>query len=89
MAKKPRDSGKKNELITTRYILINIYKGQNEVKREVNGEAFKERQQKSSTRFCDGVIVRQWMENECDHHVKESQTFCKAQAKGVLTVNLR
>ena len=26
------------------------------------------------------------MKNECYHHVKESQTFCKARERGVLTV---
>ena len=44
MAKKPYDSGRKNELITSRHIPINIYKGQNEVRKEVNGEAFQEEQ---------------------------------------------
>ena len=89
MAKKPYDSGRKNELITSHHIPIDIYKGQNEMRKEVNGEAFQEEQQKLSRRLCDGVIVRQWMENECHHHVKESRIFCKARARGVLTVTPR
>ena len=28
MAKKPYDSGRKNELITSRHVLIDIYKGE-------------------------------------------------------------
>ena len=45
--------------------------------------------QKSSARLYDRVIVRQWMENERHHHVKESRTFCKARARGVLMVTPR
>ena len=37
-----------------------------------------------STRLYDGVIVRQWSKNKCHHHIKDSRTFCKAQAWGVL-----
>ena len=44
MAKKPYDSGRKNELITSHHIPIDIYKGQNEMRKEVNGEAFQEEQ---------------------------------------------
>ena len=36
MAKDPRDCRRKNELITSRRIPIDIYKGQNEVRNEVN-----------------------------------------------------
>ena len=38
MVKKSRDSRRKNELITGRRILINIYKGEYKVRREVNRE---------------------------------------------------
>ena len=38
MVKKSRDSRRKNELITGRHILINIYKGEYKVRREVNRE---------------------------------------------------
>ena len=40
-------------------------------------------------RLYDRVIVRQRMKNECHHHVKESRTFCKARARGVLMVTPR
>ena len=33
---KPRDSGRKNEFITSRRIPIYIYEGQNKIRREVN-----------------------------------------------------
>ena len=74
----PHDNQKKNELITGRRIPIDINKGENEVKRKVYRESIKEGQQKSSTRLYDGVITRQWMENEFHHHGKEPRTFCKA-----------
>ena len=35
-------------------------------------------------RLGDRVIVRQWSKNKCHHYVKKFQTFCKAQAWGVL-----
>ena len=37
----------------------------------------KKRKQKSSTRFCDRVIVREWVQNKSHHHVYESRTFSK------------
>ena len=37
-----------------------------------------------STRLSDRVIVKQWSESECLHKVKQSRTFYKAQAWGVL-----
>ena len=36
MAKEPRDSGRKNELITSHRILIDIYRGKYEMKRKFN-----------------------------------------------------
>ena len=38
MAKNPRDSWRKDELITGHHILINIYKGEDEMRKEVNKE---------------------------------------------------
>ena len=35
------------------------------------------KEQKSSTRLCDRVIVREWMQNKGHHHVHESRTFNK------------
>ena len=72
MAENPRDSRRKNEFIIGRRIPININEGENEVRRKIYRESLKKGQQKSSTRLCDRVIVRQWMENKCHHHVKES-----------------
>ena len=42
-----------------------------------------------STRLCDRVIMRERMENECHHHIKESKTFSKGRAIGVLTITPR
>ena len=56
---------------------MNIYNRQNEKKRKVYGKMLKKRQQKSSTRLCDGVIVREGMQNKSHHHVHESRTFSK------------
>ena len=33
--------------------------------------------QKSSTRLCDRVIVREWVQNKSHHHIQESRTFSK------------
>ena len=35
---------------------MNIYNGKNEMRREVYGKMLKKRQQKASTRLCDGVV---------------------------------
>ena len=56
---------------------MNIYDRKNEVRGKIYSEMLKKRQQKSSTRLCDGVIVRKWMQNKCHHHVHESRTFSK------------
>ena len=76
----------KDKLITGRRILININDGSNEVRGEVYRKILKEGQKKSSTRLYDRFIVRQWSKNKCPHHIKESWTFCKARAWGVLTL---
>ena len=36
-----------------------------------------------------GKINKESFKNECHYYVKEPQTFCKALARGVLTVILR
>ena len=56
---------------------MNIYDRKNEVRRKIYSEMLKKRQQKSSTRLCDGVLVRKWMQNKSHHHVHESRTFSK------------
>ena len=71
VANDPHDSKRKDKLITGRHISIDINKRENEVRREVCGNR---------------VIVRQRMKNECHHHVKEPQTFCKARAWSVLMI---
>ena len=47
------------------------------MRRKVNGKMLKKRQQKSSTRLCNGVKVREWMQNKSHHHVHEFRTFSK------------
>ena len=42
MVEEPHDSRRKNELITGRRILIDIYKGEYKMKRKVNGKILKE-----------------------------------------------
>ena len=86
MANDLHDSRKKDKLIIGRRIPIDIYKGEYEVRGKVYGNPLNEGQQKLSTMLSNGVIVRQWIKNKCDHHVKEMQIFCKSHAMGVLTV---
>ena len=76
----PRDSKKKDKLITGCCILIDIYKGEYEVRGKVNSEVLDKGQQKESMRLSNIIIVRQGMQNKCHHHIQEPQTFCKAQA---------
>ena len=45
--------------------------------KKIYSKILKKRQQKSSTSLCDGVIVREWMQNKSHHHVHESRTFSK------------
>ena len=56
---------------------MNIYDRKNKVRRKIYSKMLKKRQQKSSMRLCDGVIVRKWMQNKSHHHVHESRTFSK------------
>ena len=56
---------------------MNIYNRKNEMRRKVYSKILKKRQQKPSTRLCDGVVVREWMEYKSHHHVYESRTFSK------------
>ena len=41
MAENPRDSRRENELTTGHHIPIDIYKGESEVRRKVNGKSLK------------------------------------------------
>ena len=77
MVQNPRDSRRKDELITGRRIHMNIYDIQNEVRGKIYSELLKKRQQKSSMRLCDGVKMRKWMQNKSHQHVHESRTFSK------------
>ena len=79
MANDPRDSKRKDKLITGCCILINIYKGKNEMRGKIYSKILNEGKQKSSTRLSNKVIVRQGMKNKCHHHIQEPRTFCKAQ----------
>ena len=62
---------------------MNIYNRQNEMRREIYSKMLKKRLQKLSTRLCDGVVVREWMQNKGHHHVYESRTFSKRPTWGV------
>ena len=46
----------------------------------------KKRKQKLSTRVCDRVIVKEWMQNKSHHHVYESMTFSKCLTWCKLTI---
>ena len=71
------DSRRKDELITGSSVLIHIYDRCDEARGKVDGKILYQRKKKTSTRLNDGVIVRQWCESECHHHVKESCAFSK------------
>ena len=45
------------------------------MRREIYSKMLKKRQQKSSSRLCYGVVVREWMQNKGHDHVHESRTF--------------
>ena len=79
MVKDPHESRTKDELITNSSVLIHIYDRCDEAKGKVDGKILRRRKKKTSTRLSDGVIVRQWCESECQHHVKESCAFSKTQ----------
>ena len=80
MADDPCDSKRKDKFITSHHISINIHEREHEMRGKVYRKALNEGKQKASTRLGNGVIVRQRIKNKCHHHVKESQTFCKAQS---------
>ena len=65
---------------------MNIYNRKNEMRMEVYSKKLKERQQKPSTRLCDGVVVRAVMEYKSHHHVYESRTFRKRPTWYKLTI---
>ena len=65
---------------------MNICDRKNEVRRKIYSEMLKKRQQKPSTRLCDGVVVRERMEYKSHHHVYESRTFRKRPTWCKLTI---
>ena len=58
MANDPHDSRKKDKFITGRRILIDIYKGENEMRGKVYKKVLNEGKQKSSLSLCDGDVVK-------------------------------
>ena len=56
---------------------MNMYNRKNEMRREVYSKMLKKRQQKPSTRLCDGVVVKEWIEYKSHHHVNEFRNFSK------------
>ena len=81
--KGPHDSRGKDKLIMSSGTLIDINNRCDEKRGKINGRTLHQRKKKISTQLNDGVIVRQWCESECHHHVKESQAFCKTRARSV------
>lgn len=61
MVNDPRDSKRKDKLIMGHRILIDIYKGEYEVRDKVNGKVLDEGSQKSITRLSIRIIVGQGM----------------------------
>ena len=58
------------------------------MRREVYSKMLKKRQQKPSTRLCDGVVVRDWIEYKSHHHVYASRTFSKRPTWCKITITL-
>ena len=56
------------------------------MRREVYSKMLKKRQQKSSMRLYDGVVVKEWMEYKSHHQVYESRTFSKRPTWCKLTI---
>ena len=83
MLKGSCDSQRKDELMTSSGILININNRYDEMRGKINGKILHQRKKKMSTRLSVGVIVRQWCESEYHHHVKESRAFSKTRAWSV------
>ena len=54
--------------------------------RKINNKMLKKRQQKSSMRLYDRVVVRKWVKNKSHHHVHESRTFSKRPTWCELTI---
>ena len=61
VANDPHDSQRKDKLITSYYIFIDIYEREYEMKGKVNSKVLNEGQQKMSTRLSNRIIVRQGM----------------------------
>ena len=68
-------------------IPMDIYDRKNKVRREIYSKMLKKRQQKSSTRLCDRVVVKEWVQNKSHHHVYESRTFSKGVTWCKLTIS--
>ena len=76
--KDPRDSRRKDKLITGSGILIHIYNRCDEVRGKVNKKILHQGKKKTGTKLSDGVIVRLWNKSEGHHHIQKYWTFCKA-----------
>ena len=48
----------------------------------------KKRQQKSGTKLCDRIVVREWVQNKSHHRVYESRTFSEGLTLCKLTITL-
>ena len=81
--KDPRDSRRKDKLITGSGILIHIYNRCDEVRGKVDRKILYQGKKETTMRLSDGVIVRPWSESEGHHHVQKARAFSKARARGV------
>ena len=69
--KGPHDSQKKDELITNSNNMIDISNRCDEMRGKINDKILHQRKKKTSAWLSDAVMMRQWCESECHHHVKE------------------
>ena len=67
---------------------MDIYDRKNKVRRKIYSKMLKKGQQKSSTRLCDRVIVRQRVKNKCHNHLQKPRAFYKGQTVSELTLTL-
>ena len=56
------------------------------MRREINSKMLKKEQQKSRTRLCDGVIMRERIEYKGYHHVQKPWAFRKTQTVSELAL---
>ena len=58
----------------------------NKMRRKIYSKMLKKGQQKSSTRLCDRVIVKERVKNGSHNHVQKPRTFCKVRTVSELSL---